>query len=87
MESHVSNWGHSLGLRIPQSIAKMMGLRKGSKVNLKLKDNALVISALSSSHPLEKLAKSIKLATLVKKIRPQHKHELLEDAPCGDEVW
>ena len=39
----LSKWGNSLGIRIPASIAKGLGLRVGDQVAFELKDDTMMI--------------------------------------------
>ena len=43
----VSKWGTSLGVRLPSSFAKVLGLKAGDEVEIALTGNALVLRAAS----------------------------------------
>lgn len=45
MNTSVQKWGNSLALRLPSALAKDLGLKKGSMVELAVVDGALVVKA------------------------------------------
>ena len=45
----VSSLGNSLGIRIPEPVAKKFGLNAGSKVSLSLTDDAVIIKPVKKS--------------------------------------
>jgi antitoxin component of MazEF toxin-antitoxin module len=57
MELQINQWGNSLALRIPASVAKQMHLNKGSKISLVV-DNAgnAAIQALPEAKPTKTFA-------------------------------
>jgi antitoxin MazE len=57
MELQINQWGNSLALRIPASVAKQMHLNKGSKISLVV-DNAgkAAIQALPEIRPSKTFA-------------------------------
>jgi len=85
MQTNISNWGNSLGLRIPKAIAEIMGISSGSKVEVKLHNGKLIISSISKN--LETMAKEIDLDSMVAQITPENKHSISEDIPMGKEMW
>ncbi|HOV80494.1 MAG TPA: AbrB/MazE/SpoVT family DNA-binding domain-containing protein [Bacillota bacterium] len=77
MQSHVTKWGNSLGIRIPKSIAQKIGLVEGMPVDLHVKDNAIIIGR-----------KKYDLETLLNEITPQNIHEEVNSGPpVGREIW
>ena len=52
MQLTISKWGNSLGLRIPATIADMLSLSHGDKVNYQLSDGALVIKKEKSTREM-----------------------------------
>ncbi len=52
MISHVGRYGDSLVIRIPKPLAKDLGVRKGSAVDIRIKDNRLVIEVLENKPKL-----------------------------------
>lgn len=78
MQTHVSQWGNSLGIRLPKSIAESLGLKSGTKLDVVMEDGKVIISPA---------VKKATLAELVARITPENIHTLEEDAPVGKEVW
>ncbi len=62
METSVSRWGHSLGVRIPQTYARTLGLKPGHKVQIVLEGDRLVVTA-----------QRFDLATALEHFRPEHR--------------
>ena len=89
MQLILSGWGNSLGLRIPKSIAKMLGVGNGSKMAMELKDGRLILSPLVKPTSLKKLAKGVDLKSLVSKVRSNNRPDEsdFEDSPVGKEIW
>jgi antitoxin MazE len=87
MELNVSSWGNSLGLRIPKSIAEIMGLGNGSKVTAKLKGRSLILSPRSLTATFTALAKTVDLEAMVSKVTVQNRPSKDLDSPVGNEVW
>ena len=89
MQLALSGWGNSLGLRIPKSIARMLGIEKGSKLALELEDGKLVLSPLGRSVSLKKLAKGFNLSALVSGVTSDNMPDEsdFEDSPVGQEIW
>lgn len=89
MQLILSGWGNSLGLRIPKSIAKILGVGKGSKVAIELEDGKLILSPLANPGSLKKLAKGIDLKSLVATVSPSNRPEAsdFEDRSVGREIW
>lgn len=86
MQMTLSNWGNSLGLRIPKAIAGMLGLKESSKVILQVEDGErIVVSPVS----LQGLAQEIDLEAMVAKVTKKNSPTLSEDddRPVGKEIW
>ncbi len=78
MESTISEWGNSLGLRIPKAFAKEIGLEKGSKVAITAENGKLIV----------KPVKPYSLKFLVSQITPENRYEETDfGTPEGMEVW
>jgi antitoxin component of MazEF toxin-antitoxin module len=57
MELQINQWGNSLALRIPASVAKQMRLNKGSKISLVVNnDGKAAIEALPEAKPIKTYA-------------------------------
>lgn len=80
METKISKWGNSLGLRIPRVLAEEMAMGAGSRVDLKLEKGHLVVRVL----PEQKES----LADLLAQVRPDNLHgETDSGPPTGRETW
>ncbi len=71
----IAKWGNSLALRIPQRIARELGINEGSKVNLSVVGGKMVVAR---SYSLEEMC-----AQITKENNP-----VLEDwgIPVGKEI-
>ena len=80
MKTAVQRWGNSLALRIPRAFASETRISEGSKVELTLKEGALVV------RPIRRERYS--LASLLKRVTPSNRHESMSTgARVGQEVW
>jgi antitoxin MazE len=78
MESRITKWGNSLGIRIPRAMANEIAIDENTTVNLVVKNNDIVISK----------AKKYKLADLLSGITRNNRHaEISTGQPVGEEVW
>lgn len=78
MISKVNLWGNSLGLRIPKTFAKEIGLKKGTQVKMTLEKGKLVIQP----------AGKVSLKVLVEQITPDNSYEEMDFGRAeGREVW
>lgn len=78
MQATLTNWGHSLGVRIPKSLATMLEFEAGTTVELELKDQKIILSK----------PKEYNLETLVSGITPDNKPGLIDwETNEGREVW
>ena len=88
IDSTVTAWGNSLGVRIPKTFVEIMGIHDGAQVAMEVKDGTLVISpANTDMNILEERIKHFNLAKLVAKINDNNRPDLFDDEPCGREVW
>lgn len=55
MTEIVNKWGNTLGLRIPQPVANELGLTVGTKVNVEVVNNTIVISPVKRKYRLDDL--------------------------------
>ncbi|WP_273837303.1 AbrB/MazE/SpoVT family DNA-binding domain-containing protein [Guptibacillus sedimenti] len=51
----VQKWGNSLAVRIPNQFAKNLGIVNGSKIELQLLDEAIIIKPVKNKPSLEDL--------------------------------
>ena len=78
MEAVVKKWGNSLGIRIPNLIARELSLKDGSYVNIKDRGHEIIIK------PIQKT----KLSEMLSQINAQNVHEEIETTgPVGKEIW
>lgn len=78
MDSTVSAWGNSLGLRIPKAYAKEVGLNEGTKVQIFVEGGQLIVRPL----------KRHSLKELVDRISPENTYgEVDFGEPEGKEIW
>ena len=59
MHVHVSKWGNSLGLRLPQAFARQAGITEGQTVNVIADGNRLIIEAATPSYRLQELLHNV----------------------------
>jgi antitoxin MazE len=78
MEAVVKKWGNSLGIRIPNSIARELSLKDGSYVDINDRGKEIIIKPIKKN----------KLSEIIKKINEQNLHEEIETGgPAGKEIW
>jgi antitoxin MazE len=78
METVIKKWGNSLGIRIPNLIAREFSLKDGSCVEIKNAGNEIVIK------PRKKAA----LSEMLNAINEENIHEEVEiNGPVGKEIW
>jgi antitoxin MazE len=78
MDSIVSAWGNSLGVRIPKTYAEEIGLKKGGKVRVFVEKGRLIIRPV----------KGYSLKNLVDQISSENSYEEMDfGRPVGKEAW
>ena len=78
METVVKKWGNSLGIRIPNLIARDFSLKDGSSVTIKDRGNEIVIKPIRKN----------KLSEMLDQINEQNIHEEIKTTgPVGKEIW
>ena len=78
METVVKKWGNSLGIRIPNQMARELSLKDGSFVNINDTGREIVIK------PIQKNT----LSQMLSQINAQNIHEEIKTTgPLGREVW
>jgi len=80
MEQHVNSWGNSLGVRLPKSLAKALGLRKGSLVSVTHAYGGALVK------PAKRKNSRYTLEELLAKATPQNRPEYMEWRPVGREI-
>jgi len=77
--TQISRWGNSLGLRLPKSVAREAQVDEGDRVDVSVKNGAIVIRPSRPAYSLEEL---------VAKITPRNRHDESDwGTPVGDEAW
>ena len=78
MEAVVKKWGNSLGIRIPNHIAKGLSLKDGSSIDIDDKGEEIIIRPIKKN----------KLTEMLSLINEQNLHEEIDTgAPVGKEIW
>ncbi|MBC7347998.1 MAG: AbrB/MazE/SpoVT family DNA-binding domain-containing protein [Clostridia bacterium] len=77
MGPRVQRWGNSLGIRIPRSLARKLGLTEGTPVELEVDNDRIVICR-----------KQYSLEELLSRVTPENLHgETDTGLPVGGEEW
>lgn len=78
VQSRVSKWGNSLGLRVPREVALRAGLVEGSRVDIEgYPDGRIVVTPSRRRFTIEEL---------VAGMSPEREHPLEDDGPVGEEL-
>jgi antitoxin MazE len=78
MEAVARKWGNSLGIRIPNLIARELSLKEGSSVDINKNGNEITI------RPIQKST----LSEMLSKINEKNIHkEIKTTGPVGKEIW
>jgi antitoxin MazE len=78
MEAMVKKWGNSLGVRIPNLIARELSLKDGSFVDINDKGKVIIIKHIKKN----------KLSEMLSNINEQNIHKEIETGgPAGKEIW
>ena len=76
----IQKWGNSLALRIPKAVARQVNVRKGSRLDMSLASNKIILRAMD--------VKEYRLSDLLEKIHKKNLHgEISFGRPLGKEVW
>ena len=79
MRAAIAKWGNSLALRLPQALAADARLYEGTRVDLKIEGEKLVITLARPRY---------KLSELLAQMKPEHTHEETDWGESkGDESW
>lgn len=78
MNATVQKWGNSLGVRIPQRIAKQFDVVNGSKVEIMVTEQGIILKPVDNDPTLEEL---------LARITPENRHEEIDfGGPVGREL-
>lgn len=76
MQTQVTQWGNSLGVRIPRVLASKLGVHAGDSVEVFLQHDHIVIR------------KRYSLQSMLDQISEENRHEEIETGKsCGKEIW
>lgn len=79
MQSHISRWGNSLGIRIPKEVASRAGLSEGAQVEIEARHGEVVISPL-------KPRLRYSLEELLTGVTPEEAHASSSEVDWGPDV-
>lgn len=80
MESKIQKWGNSLGIRIPSSMLKSMGLKSNDIIDISEEDGKIIITRSNKNKiSLQDLFDQYKGSNLAK--------DFEWDEPRGREIW
>ena len=75
----VAKWGNSLGLRLPKAVAQAAQIDEGDRVDVTVKNGAIVIRPSRQTYSLD---------TLVSQITTKNRHDETDwGTPAGIETW
>jgi len=78
METMVKKWGNSLGIRIPNQIARELSIKDGSFVTISDREREIVIKPIPKN----------KLSEMLNQINDENIHEEIKTTgPVGREIW
>jgi len=78
METVIKKWGNSLGIRIPNHIARELSLKDGSFVDINNVGKEIILKPIQKS----------KLSELLSKVNEENIHKEIETGdPVGKEIW
>jgi len=80
MSVTLHRWGNSVGLRVPKPLLEQLGLAEGSKVDIRIEDNRLVIEP----HKKRRMTLKDVLKGFTAEDQPG---EVDWGRPVGREVW
>lgn len=78
MEAKVRKWGNSLGVRIPLSIARDVGLSQDCLVSLEVDAGRLIVSPKPKKYALDEL---------LSKVTAENIHPEIDWGTVGKEIW
>jgi antitoxin MazE len=77
MKTVVAKWGNSLGIRLPKTLARHIGISSGTLIRISADQDKIIISP-----------DKYDLKEMLKKIKPENNHkETLPFKKAGKEIW
>jgi antitoxin MazE len=55
MQAQITQWGNSLGLRVPKEIAAQLGLKPGTRVEIAAEDGRIIVTLARPAYMLDDL--------------------------------
>lgn len=80
MNTEIKKIGNSKGIIIPAAIIKMLGLNEKDEINIKVKDNKIILSIADDFRPKS-------LEELFVGYKDVYKGEIVFDDVKGREIW
>lgn len=81
----LSKWGNAQGVRIPKNLREQLGLREGQKLEVDVKDGAIVLTPQATA---TKVIHPVDLKTLfADRSEPYAARDDAFGAPAGAEEW
>lgn len=77
MEVTLSQWGNSVGVRLPREVIDRIHLEVGSRLEIQVEDERIVLTPSRPRYTLDEL-----LAGMT----PDKEHPLEDDGPVGSEL-
>lgn len=75
----VSKWGNSLGVRLPQAIAILMGLTEGTLLSISTDGHRIILSPEKPKYTLDELLQNV---------TPEMQHDECDwGEAVGEETW
>ncbi|MFD1064751.1 AbrB/MazE/SpoVT family DNA-binding domain-containing protein [Oceanobacillus locisalsi] len=79
MSTTAQKWGGSIGVRIPQKIAKKHGVENGTQINITEDGNKIILEPIKNKPTLE---------DLIQHCSPENSHEEIDfGGPAGRELF
>lgn len=80
MNVKIAKWGNSLGIRIPKSLIREIGLQEEDELEISTEGNKLII--------IPKNRKKYTLSELLEGMEEKHLHSEVDwGEPAGNELW
>lgn len=77
MKTYVLKWGNSLGIRLPKTLAKLLGVDQGDEIEMVVRKDKMTIQK-----------KTDNLDNLLSQITPANIHKETDwGTPLGKEIW
>jgi antitoxin MazE len=89
MEMQISHWGNSLGIRIPKFMADELGIESGSKLDVVLENDRLVLTPVEDKKTLiAAMAGMRDLESMVACVTTENQPDIFdEEFTEGKEIW